>query len=79
MRDMRSAARRGGLWASVAEGRPPQDGEVESFAAKIWHDTYRRGSTLDWQQVEIGSPIHRKTIAAALFALGGPAARLLRD
>lgn len=79
MRDMRSAARRGGLWASVAEGRPPRDGEVESFAAKIWQDTYRRGSALDWRQVEIGSPLHRKTITAALLALGVPGAGLLRD
>ena len=60
----------GRLWASVSEGRAPQAGEVDSFAAKIWRDAYRADGTLDWQEVEIGSPPHRKSIAAALLALG---------
>jgi hypothetical protein len=61
------------LWASVSEGRAPQAGEIDSFAAKIWRDAYRGDDPLDWQQVEIGSPPHRKSIAAALLALGAAA------
>lgn len=69
MRDHSSTVRPRRLWASLSEGRPPQDGELESFAAKIWNDAYRRGGNADWQQVEIGSPTHRKSMAAALAAL----------
>ena len=57
------------LWASLSEGRLPHDGEVESFAAKIWNDAYRCEAGANWQQVEVGSPAHRKSIAAALAAL----------
>ena len=66
------------LWASLSEGRPPQDGEVESFAAKIWNDAYRRDGGADWQQVEIGSPPHRKSMAVALAALA-PGGILIAD
>ena len=65
------------LWASLSEGRAPKDGEVESFAAKIWQDAYRRDGA-EWQQVEIGSPPHRKSMAAALAALA-PGGALLPD
>ncbi len=79
MRESPSTSRRAGLWASLREGRPPHDGEVESFAAKVLQDSYRQDSALEWQQVEIGSPPHRKAIAAALAALGAPAGRFARN
>ncbi len=79
MRESPSTAPRTKLWASLSEGRPPHEGEVESFAAKVWQDSYRRDSALEWKQVEVGSPLHRKAIAAALAALGAPPARLVRD
>ena len=60
----------GGLWASLSEGRAPRDGEVESFAAKVWRDVYRGAGVLSWNEVEIGSVPHRRSIAAALAALG---------
>ena len=78
MRDQPSMPMPLRLWASLSEGRPPRDGEVESFAAKIWNDAYRRDGAPDWQQVEIGSPSHRKSIAAALAALA-PGGMLLPE
>ena len=68
------------LWASLSEGRPPHDNEVERFAAKIWHDAYRSGAEAgaEWRQVEVGSPPHRRSMAAALAALA-PGAALLAD
>ena len=57
------------LWASLSVCRAPRDGELESFAAKVWRDAYRCDPGADWQQVEIGSPAHRKSIATALAAL----------
>jgi len=70
MRDQRAVGRPETLWASVTEGRAPRDPEVQSVAAKIWQDAFRRDSALAWSQVEVGSPTHRKSIAAAMVALG---------
>lgn len=70
MRDQRSMARRETLWVSITEGRAPRDPEVQSVAAKIWRDAFRRDSAIAWSQVEVGSPPHRKSIAAAMAALG---------
>jgi hypothetical protein len=70
MRDQQEVGRREQLWSSLSEGRAPQDGEVQTIAAKIWQDAFRRDSALAWSQVEVGSPTHRKSIAAALAALG---------
>ena len=70
MRDQPAVGRREQLWASLSEGRAPHDGEVQSVAAKIWQDAFRRDSALAWNQIEIGSAPHRKSIAAAMAALG---------
>ena len=78
MRDYSSTLVPRRLWASLSEGRAPRDGEVESFAAKVWNDAYRRDPGADWHQVEIGSPAHRKSIAAALAALA-PGGALLPE
>jgi len=64
------AGRREQLWSSLSEGRAPQDGEVQTIAAKIWRDAFCADAALAWSQVEIGSPNHRKSIAAARAALG---------
>lgn len=59
-----------GLWASMSEGRPPCAAEVEHFAAHIWRDAYRRGAAIGWEEVEVGSPSHRRSVALARAALG---------
>jgi hypothetical protein len=70
MRDQRVVGRPERLWTSLTEGRAPRDPEVQSVAAKIWRDAFRRDSSIAWSQVEVGSAPHRKTIAAAMAALG---------
>ena len=70
MQDHHAARAPATLWASLSEGRPPRDPEVQSVAAKIWQDVYCRDSKLAWSQVEVGSAPYRKSIAAALAALG---------
>jgi hypothetical protein len=74
MREERSSTWKG-LWASISEGRPPEAAEIEDIAAKIWRDIYGRDALLAWDQVEAGSPPHRKSFAAALAALGVPSRR----
>lgn len=79
MRDEPSSGRRETLWASLSEGRAPQDREVQSVAAKIWRDAFRRDSAQAWNQLEVGSPSHRKAVAAALAALGAAPSRLVPE
>ncbi|MDB5661864.1 MAG: hypothetical protein JWM38_1458 [Sphingomonas bacterium] len=73
MRNQHSAPPRAGLWTSLCEGRPPGEREVDTIAAKVWRDLYSRDSPLAWEQVEVGSPPHRKSMAVAMVALGAPA------
>jgi hypothetical protein len=70
MRNQQEMGRREQLWSSLSEGRAPQDREVQTIAAKIWRDAYCGDSAMAWSQVEVGSPTHRKSIAAAMVALG---------
>jgi hypothetical protein len=70
MRDQQAMGRPERLWTSMTEGRAPRDPEVQSVAAKIWRDVFQRDSAMAWSQVEVGSAPHRKSIAAAMAALG---------
>jgi hypothetical protein len=70
MRNQQEMGRREQLWTSLSEGRAPQDREVQTIAAKIWRDAFCRDTALAWSQVEVGSPTHRKSMAAAMAALG---------
>ena len=74
MRQERSSTWKG-LWSSVSEGRTPDEAEIEDIAAKIWRDVYARDEPIRWDEVEVGSPTHRKSFAAALAALGVPLRR----
>jgi hypothetical protein len=57
--------------ACLSEGRLPRPFETESVAAKIWSEAFSAPSTnLRWSEVPRGSPAHRRTMAAALTALG---------
>jgi hypothetical protein len=77
MRDQQEVGRREQLWSSLSEGRAPQDGEVQTIAAKIWQDAFRRDSALAWSQVEVGSPTHRP--GRARHVSEDPVARLTRS
>jgi hypothetical protein len=57
--------------ACLSEGRPPRPFETESVAAKIWSEAFALSSTnMSWSDVPRGSPAYRRTMAAALTALG---------
>lgn len=57
--------------ACLSEGRPPHPFETESVAAKIWNEAFAASSTdISWSDVPRGSAAHRRTMAAALVALG---------
>ena len=57
--------------ACLSEGRPPRPSETESVAAKIWSEAFAPPSTnTSWSDVPRGSAAYRRTMAAALAALG---------
>jgi hypothetical protein len=58
------------LRACMSEGRAPSERELELTATKIWQDSYRAATGLEWSEVEPGSFLERRTIAAARAALG---------
>lgn len=57
--------------ACMSEGRQPGQRELEQVAARIWRDTYRIATGLEWQEVEAGSVWERRTLAVASAALRG--------
>lgn len=57
--------------ACMSEGRQPGQRELEQVAARIWHDTYRSATGLEWREVEAGSVWERRTLAVAGAALRG--------
>jgi hypothetical protein len=57
--------------ACMSEGRQPGQGELEQVAARIWRDTYRTTTGVEWGEVEAGSVWERRTLAAAGAALRG--------
>lgn len=57
--------------ACLSEGRLPRPFETESVAAKIWSEAFASpASNMSWSEVPRGSPAYRRTMAAALAALG---------
>jgi hypothetical protein len=57
--------------ACLSEGRPPELSEVEQVAAKIWGDSYRCATGLEWHQIDATSHHGQRTVAAASAALRG--------
>ena len=57
--------------ACLSEGRAPESSELEQVAAKIWGDSYRRATGLEWYQIESTSHHGQRTVAAASAALRG--------
>lgn len=55
----------------MSAGRPPRQSELEQVAARIWLETYRSATGLEWSKVETGSFYERRTLAAAGAALRG--------
>ena len=57
--------------ACLSEGRAPRPFETESVAAKIWSEAFAPSNpNINWSDVPQGSPAYRRTMAAALAALG---------
>jgi len=57
--------------ACLSEGRSPELAELEQVAAKIWGDSYRCATGLEWDQIESTSHHGQRTVAAASAALRG--------
>jgi len=57
--------------ACLSEGRSPELAELEQVAAKIWGDSYRCATGLEWDQIESTSQHGQRTVAAASAALRG--------
>jgi hypothetical protein len=59
------------ILACLSEGRQPRPFEIETVAAKIWSESFSpRPTKISWHDVPRGSTAHRRTISAALAALG---------